>query len=177
MKINWPKVNQQISKTCLWGRFNGFEYISNSYFMIRTKEVPASTMNKLLGIFNKLPEEDGEFLILRERHISTSGKNFKDILDKYNPKGTVIDTNLLGIFTEKDEEITHKIFILKNGEYQKEDRYYYINLKYFEIIKDYEGDLKASSAINPIKIEEDDIGVIILPIRITEANWHLKELV
>lgn len=175
MKINWSKVNQLINKTCIWGRYNGFEYVSNSYFMIRTKEIPTSTMNKLLGIFNKLPEENGDFLILRDGNISTSNNEFKNILDKYDPENLVIDTNLLGTFTEKDKGFTYKIFIYKSESY-REDRYYYINIKYFEIIKEFEGDLKASSNLNPIKIQEDDIGVIILPIKLSETNSNLKEL-
>ena len=43
MKINWTKVNKQLTKECTsWGKYDGFNYVSNGYFLIKTLEIPTS---------------------------------------------------------------------------------------------------------------------------------------
>lgn len=177
MKINWSKANKLLTKdNSIWGRYNGFDYISESHFMIKTKEMPESTKTKLLGIFGKFPEEDSpEFMCSKAEHISTLGKNFKDIIDEYDPSHLVINTNLMGIYTdEKGKEAIYRILVWKDK--YVGDRYYYINNKYFEMVKEYKNTLKSSGALNPLLMEGKNTTMIILPLRIQLDNENLKEL-
>ena len=166
MNFNWTKVNKLLSKNlAIWGKYGDFNYISDSVVMIKARELSESTKTKLLNIFGKFPEE--EMLKSHFGNVSNLGKDFKDILDDYKPKDNVVNTKLVHC----SEDINLNVFIYKNN-------YYYINNKYYELIKDIEKyDFKSSGQGRPLLIEDDlREAILFLPIFGVKDSEYLKEL-
>lgn len=181
MNINWTKLNKFIKRTesNIWGKKDGFNYVSNGHYMLRTKNLRSSTLSKLLDIFGNRTPNEGELLVNRSGdNVSEMEINFLEVIDNYKPNFDVIDTGLLQkSTTDEGKERMLKVFVIKT----KHDRdYYYLNNEYCEIVKNLdEFKLRSNGRLNQLYAEDDDGNrIIILPIRVNfeEENPWLRKL-
>lgn len=171
--FNITKVNKQLraSHFLSWYREENTDYICGGYFAIKTdlrKEENRKILGFLVEKFGVIPETNKglQFSYTSKGPAMTSLYNKPDWMIAITERKTEIieDTKLIKI-DNKD-----KIRIFKGEDY------IYINMKYFEVVKE---DLfircEGGRKLEPISVIGEEDLLLILPIRMPNDNKYLKK--
>ena len=164
--FNITKVNRELrsSNFLSWYREEK-DYICNGYFIIKTdltKEENRKILSLLVEKFGAIPEVGKELEFNYKRITNLNNKpNWLEIIEG-RKKEAIEDTKLIEV---RDDG---QMRVLKGKDY------IYINMKYFEMIKDsslvrFEG----GKQIQPITANYEDDLLLILPVRAFNYNKYL----
>lgn len=170
--FNIVKVGKELrgSNFVSWYREDNTDYIINGYFAIKTnlrKEENRKLLGVLVEIFGAIPETNKCLEIKKSFEETTvTGKSKPDWMKAITERKTEVieDTKLI----EVENKGKTRIF--------KGEDYIYINMKYFEMVKEdsfirYEG----GKNYEPISIIDEDNLLLILPIRVWKDNEYLSK--
>lgn len=171
MKINWGKLNKYLKgNDTIWGLYEGFHYVSNGHFMLKTRDLDKKTQAILLNTFGMFPQDRKEFMILRADSVTQLGATFKDVIDELEPEKNLKDTGLR--VEEVVKSKNHDVAIFTDDK-----EYYYFDKQYLEILDMKDSSVKCNNPVSPMLItDSSDNKIIILPIRTQDDNRFLKDL-
>jgi hypothetical protein len=169
--FNITKVNRELRSSGFlsWYREEKTDYICNGYFIIKTdltKEENRKILSLLVERFGAIPEMGKELAFSYNRiTILNSKPNWLEVIEG-RKKEVIEDTKL----TETSNNGEMRVFKGKD--------YIYINMKYFEMIKDSSlVEFEGGKQIEPITANYEDDLLLILPVRVFNYNKYLiKEM-
>lgn len=174
MKINQTALKKALSNKkrtiLMWVRKEGYHYLCDGHFILKTKEQLSSTL--LAYLIKELGEQvqEGQGLALRNGHITDAPNGLLEMIDKAEPdvKTRVYDTKLVHNGDKTDCRI-----------YQGEE-YIYLDTLFTNIVKDLSSvDTYSNTglAIDSVVFFGEDSRLLILPVRRENDPKHLKRII
>jgi len=174
MMIQLTKLSKALSNNYVgnyvgWIKKDNYDYILTECFILKTnQDIKGSVLTKLISLIGTVPQEGQGFqnrYSHRKEMTECEIENMIDLLECKDEK-SIYFTNLI-------YQVDKELFSIFKGE----EDYIFINKIYIDLIDLYDKNIEiyGTTRVSPICFKKDNEEMMVLPIRLKENPFYLKE--
>ena len=170
MMIQLTNLSKTLSNNYVgWIKKDNHDYILAEHFILKTnQDIKGSALTKLVSLIGTVPQEGQGFqnrYSHRKEMTECEIKNMIDLLECKDKKSIY--------FTSLIHQVNKELFSIFKGE----EDYIFINKIYIDLIDLYGKNIEiyGTTRVSPIYFKKDNEEMMVLPIRLKENPFYLKE--